>query len=170
MAGYTVYGTAESADMGQWINVTDATRWGSTAFGSPVTSVRAGGPGWDTIATNLGTANSCAPAAEGVSVTSGLQGWKQVCPDNQLVTGCDNSWSKAWSTATIGTCTPVPVPGTTITNAIWNRSLSSGKTFQVFRGISCSGTAKSYGNGAKEAFAVGSGWEGTAIRAYKRTA
>jgi hypothetical protein len=166
ISNFAVLGTSITADIDSFTIIDRPTRWNLTGTGP----VYYGGPGYDSLGVGLGVTGSCAPPAEGVSVTSGLQGWEEVCPDFQLVTGCNDSWSKAWSTATIGVCTPVPVPGTTVTNAIWNRSLSSGKTFQIFRGISCSGTAKTYGNAAKEAFPAGSGWEGTNIRAYKRTA
>jgi hypothetical protein len=129
-----------------------------------------GGPGYNSIGTTPGAANSCAPATQGTPTASAFQLWAEVCPDNQLVTGCNAVQSFTWSSMPLNVCTVIANPGVAKINAVWNNSLSSGKTFKVYRTGTCGGTAKTYGNAAKEAFAEGSGWDGTAIRAVMRTA
>lgn len=165
VSGYTQGGSSVTPALTAGF-VSDPTVWAQTTIST--TSFRLGGEGYDSNGVNLGTKGSCAPAAQGTPAASSFQAWQEECPDSNGTTGCTAAWSKDWATATIGACVIIPSPGTTITNAVWNNSGSSGKTFAIYRSGTCGGTAMTFGNAAKAVLPAG--WNGTAVRAYRRTA
>jgi neprosin-like protein len=172
MNAYTLTGTTDTADFGynltHGLGPTNSARWSTVAVGTPVTTIRWGGPGYDSVGEGLGVKDACAPTAQGTPGGAGFQLWKEACPDNQTSTGCNSAAYFALATSTVGTCVAIPGAGTTIVNAAWNNSLSSGKVFQLHRTAACSGTGMNFGNGVKSVLPTG--WDGTNVRAIKRTA
>lgn len=165
ISGYAQTGSAATSALTAG-TISDPTIWAQTTVSS--TSFRLGGEGYDSVGGALGVKGSCAPAAQGTPAAGSFQAWQEECPDLNGTTGCNNAWSQAWSSATVGACVIIPNPGTTITNAVWNNSGSSGKTFAVYRSGTCTGSAMSFGNAVKGVLPAG--WNDTAVRAFKRTA
>lgn len=165
VSGYALTGTATAPNL-SGSTVSDPSIWAQTTVSA--TSFRLGGEGYNSVGGALGVKGSCAPATQGTPAAGSFQAWQEECPDLNGTTGCNAAWSQAWSSATVGLCVIIPNPGVTITNAVWNNSGSSGKTFAVYRSGTCGGTAMTFGNAAKTV--LPSGWDDTAVRAFKRTA
>jgi hypothetical protein len=111
-------------------------------------TIRYGGPGWNSVGEAPGAKGSCAPNAEGVPAASSLQVWKEACPDGAAVTGCNSAWSVPWAGQVINQCHVVSAPNDKW-RRVWNNSLSSGKAFYVYASSSCGSTRQLVTNASK---------------------
>jgi hypothetical protein len=144
--------------------VTDSTKW--NVFPTSATAFNFGGPGYNSIGEATGVKDHCAPNTAGTPGT-GFQLYKEACPDLSLTTGCNNG--QLFTTAlALNVCTPITGAGTTEVNGLKNNS-GSAHSYRIWRFTNCVGTSRNYTNGQGEAFAAGSGWDRTNIKAVTRT-
>lgn len=163
VSGYTQNSPGIAPSLAQ-AHVTNAPTWNLNGSG---TSFRYGGPGFNSIGEAVGVKDHCAPNTAGTPTAAKFQLYQEACPDLSVTTGCNNG-QVFGSGLVIGACTPITGAGTVETNAVKNNAGVSGRTYTIFHTTNCTGTSRTYGNGAQEAFTLASGWSRTAIKAVKR--
>jgi hypothetical protein len=172
ISSFAVSGTTITPNITDYKVITTPTRWDLIGTTSPIYF---GGPGWNAPGKGHGYTGSCGPPAQGTPCDRAVQFWQSHAPDNTTVgalggTGAENMVCYSRASLTIGTCIVPLNQGIRPIYATWNNALQSGYTYKVYKTNNCTGTDKTYGNGQKEAYAAGSGWEDYAISSFKRTA
>ena len=151
-SAYTLSGTTATPALTQNVVAppgSDLTHWGYSAVGT--SAFRYGGAGYNSVQGSPGATGSCAPGAEGTPAASSLQLWREICPDGAALTGCNSTYSKVTSSATVGVCIPLPVAAYDAVRA-WNNSGVSNRTWKLTAQSNCNGaTSVTIGNGGKTA-------------------
>jgi hypothetical protein len=168
VTSYALIGSTASAGLGTGV-VTNSAAW---AVNLPSgTSMRYGGPGYNSAGGANGTAGSadrCAPATAAVCASTFCAN-AEICPDGSS-TGCNTSLS--WAAAAFpATCILINGGAGVEFNQAHNSS-TTGKEWLVFRTSACSGSSMlmdSNGTGTWN-LVMPAGWNGTAVHAYKRVA
>lgn len=168
------YGLVNGSVTGAWNGTIQTNGTYYDVANASSTSMEYGGPGYNSIGTALGVTGSCAPAtgmAPGTALVcaSTFCANGEVCPDGGT-TGCNTSIS--WAAAAFpAVCTTIN-GGAGVTFNQGHNSSTTGKEWLVFRTSACSGSSMlmdSNGTGTWNVV-MPTGWDGTAVHAYKRVA
>jgi hypothetical protein len=163
---YTVFNTTDAVDLNGLTTTPINPHYGRTTVGTPVTTIRVGGYGYDSDGDGAGSVGSCAPATAGTAGAGLMQAWEQICPDNSS-TGCDTGANWTVAGTTLNTCYAVPAGFEA--QVLKNNSLSSGKYYNFYRsaGGGCTGATVGVGNAASVHLA--DDWDFDVITSVKRT-
>ena len=167
LTNFTYWDTTDSPiNPASYTNTTQSTKWGLTTVGSPATTIRIGGPGYDSDGDQTGVQSSCAPTSAGTPPASTMQVWEQICPDNGS-TGCDAGASWTAGTTVLNQCYTVPAGFEA--QVLRNNSGVSGRNYQFYRdaGAACTGSTVGATNGST--VVLGDTWDFNVITSVKRT-
>lgn len=137
---------AEDFDNAGNLYQTASAAW--NVVGTADTSIRPGGPGYNSIGGTPGAIGSCAPSSAGTPAASSMQLWAEFCPDGQTSTGCNNTLGTYNTTsAPLNTCVALSLAQYQ-TTVFQNNSGVSGRSYQIWATAGCTGaTSLTIGNG-----------------------
>lgn len=147
LGNLTLPGSTDTPDFNNAGNMYETVAAAWHVVGTSTTSVRTGGPGYNSIGGTPGAIGSCAPSSAGTPPASTFQPWSEFCPDGQTSTGCNGALS-GYTTATAGlnVCIALPVAQYAVTVA-HNNSGVSGRSYVYYAQSNCGGaTTLTIGN------------------------
>jgi hypothetical protein len=164
---YNVFGTTDTVDLNGLVTTPANPHYGRTTVGTPVTTVRVGGYGYDSDGDGAGSVGSCAPATLGTPPASTMQVWEQVCPDSPAATGCDAGASWTAGSTTLNVCFAVPAGFEA--QVLRNNSGVGGRNYQFYRSAGGGCTGATVGAGNASTVLLDDTWDFNAITSGKRT-
>lgn len=146
IGSYTLYGTTQAADLNEVLAsspASDHTGWNyAYTFSNPVTDMRYGGPGFDSVGYGTGATGSCAPATERDPGTFGsLLTNREYCPDGATTTGCNAVIDLPYASDTINVIHTLPANQQDIVQA-WGKFGVSGRAYYLCASSSCASSSR----------------------------